>query len=183
MTGNAPSAARLRHAEAIDAPRIDALAFRQGWRVVTRLDGLLAAGLIAPGVWQAGAEYRAAWEALRRTSTGGGSSLRDGSGAGAGRIGALDRAARIRAAESAISPGHAALCHACCVEDLSWRSLGVRLGVRDVTAQAWTAHALIALARAWRRGGTGLGTGSHSAATALAVQTPSKAPRWGVRWT
>ncbi|HYM25288.1 MAG TPA: hypothetical protein VEU08_18855, partial [Vicinamibacterales bacterium] len=106
-----PSLAYRQHHD-VEAPRVDTRAFRQGWRVVTRLDGLLAAGLIAPGVWQAGAEYRAAWEALRRTSTGGGSSLRDGFGPGAGRAGALDRAARVRAAESALSPGHAALSRA-----------------------------------------------------------------------
>jgi hypothetical protein len=172
----APSLAYRQHHD-VEAPRVDTRAFRQGWRVVTRLDGLLAAGLIAPGVWQAAAEYRAAWDALQRTSTGGGSSLRDGYGAGAGRAGALDRAACVRAAEVAIGPRATTLCRACAVEDLSWRSLGLRLGVRDVTAQAWTVHALIALARAWRRGGTAPGTGSGTGATARAVLPPSRAPR------
>ena len=133
MTGNAPSAARLRHAEAIDAPRIDALAFRQGWRVVTRLDGLLAAGLIAPGVWQAAAEYRAAWESWPRRPR----RAADRAPLAtvplptpAGSMRARSRGGAIRAAESAISPGHAALCHALLAPSrpVLAQSLGARLG-------------------------------------------------------
>lgn len=181
MTGNAPSAARLRHAEAIDPPRIDAVTFRQGWRVRTRLDALLAAGRIEAGTWQAAAEYRAAWETLLRSSAGTAPGLRvkGQGGASGGEAATLDRAARIRSVEIAIGAEAASLCRACAVEDLSWRTLGVRLGVRDVTAQARTVIALRALAMAWRRGGAPSGTGSRTGGPACAVLPPARRPQMG----
>src|SRR4249919_1151308 len=131
---NQPSDAYRQHHD-VEAPRVDWRAFRQGWRVRSRLDGLLDDGRITPGEWQAASEYRDAWDALRRTTRGGGSGIRVAGYGGDrnSRAAAIDRAARIRAAETAIGPEAAALCYACAVEDLSWRTLGARLGVRDVT--------------------------------------------------
>ena len=182
MTGNAPSADRLRHAEAIEPPRIDWRAFRQGWRVVSRIDRLLADRRIDAGTWQAAVEYRAAWEALRRSSAGTAPAVRlAGRGGTSGaEASTLDRAARIRAVEATIGREAAALCHACAVEDLSWRTLGVRLGVRDVTAQARTVIALRALATAWRRAGTPLRTGSRTGEPSRAVLPPARRPQTGV---
>jgi hypothetical protein len=44
---NAPTA-ELRRRDDIEAPQVDGLAFRPGWRIQSRLDGLLADGLIRP---------------------------------------------------------------------------------------------------------------------------------------
>ena len=159
---NAPNPHRLRHAEAIEPPRIDATAFRAGWRITTRLDGLLADGSITRDQWQAASEYRDAWDALRRTSGGMGSISLGLASHGDGRASRLDRIGRIRAAERSIGPMHTALCRACVVEDASWHALGQRLGVRNVTARAWTIDAVRALATAWRDGWTAPGPLNHS---------------------
>jgi hypothetical protein len=153
---NAPTAHRTQHADAIEAPRVDWRAFRQGWRVATRLDRLLDEGAITPAVWQCAAEYRAAYNSL--ASAGHGSGSRP---VGHARDVRLDRIARIRRAELAIGALMTSLVHACAIEDLSWLALGRRLGVRNTTARVWTIQALGALASAWRRAWTGPGDTRH----------------------
>jgi hypothetical protein len=166
---NQPSDAYRQHHHDIEAPRVDARAFRQGWRVTTRLDALLDDGRITPGEWQAASEYRAAHDAMTSAGHGAGSST-----AGGGRDARLDRTARIRAVNAAIGPEAAALCHACAVLDLSWRALGARLGVRDVTAMGRAVDALRALARAWRRAWTERGTTTATGRTGRGVYAPSR---------
>lgn len=170
---NQPSEAFRQHHE-VEAPRVDHRAFRQGWRVRLRLDALLDDGSITPGEWQSASEYRAAHDALTSAGHGPGSSSPSG-----GRDARLDRTARIRAVNAAIGPDAAALCHACAVLDLSWRALGARLGVRDVTAMGRTVGALRALARAWRRAWTGRMAAPTTDARGGAVQTPSRPSHGG----
>jgi hypothetical protein len=162
---NQPGDAYRQHHD-VEAPRVDDRAFRQGWRVVTRLDGLLAEGRITTGTWQAAAEYRDAWDALRQTSTGsgsGGSLHVETNGARDRHPGRLDRIARINAAEHAIGATSAGLCRACILDDVSWHALGQYLGVRNVTARDRTVDALGALATAWRDGTTRRRTGGNRA--------------------
>lgn len=152
VTGNAPSEHRVGHAEAIDAPRIDDRAFRQGWHVRTRLDGLFAAGEITAGEWQCAVEFRDAWAGVvdeRQGDPGAPRVGRAGRGHDAGMLARLDSAARLRLACAAIGGARFALCHACAVADLSWRALGRRLGCDDKTARKGAAIALRALASAW----------------------------------
>jgi hypothetical protein len=174
---NQPSDAYRQHYD-VEAPRVDWRAFRQGWRVRSRLDRLLDDGRITPGEWQAASEYRDAWDALRRTSRGGGGDsgprVAGYGGDRNARAAAIDRAARIRAAEDSIGPDAAGLCQACAVEDLSWRALGARLGVRDVTAMGRTVDALRALARAWRRAWTERGTIATTGGAGRGVYAPSR---------
>lgn len=150
MTSNAPTADRLQHVEAIEPPRVDASAFRQGWRVRTRLDSLLIDRRISHGVWQAAVAYRDAW--ARVLAAGGGSAGLRVSG-GADRhdrlLDLLDTISRLRAVETTIGAGAARLCFACVVEDRSWASIAASDRRNPETVRDWTAQALRSLAWAW----------------------------------
>jgi hypothetical protein len=153
MTGNAPTAARLSHAEAIDAPRIDATAFRQGWRVRTRLDALLADGRIDATAWQSATEYRDGWSRVH--AIGGRSWGTRGAGADphARLLAVAATMERLLRVQATLGPDHAGLIYACVVEDRSWASIASRLHVRRAeTARDRTVLALRALAWAWSRG-------------------------------
>jgi hypothetical protein len=49
---NQPTPAYRRHHD-VEAPQVDSTAFRQGWRVCSRLDSLLEAGRIDREAWDA----------------------------------------------------------------------------------------------------------------------------------
>jgi hypothetical protein len=49
----------------VEAPRVDATAFRQGWRMHTRLDALFVDRRITAAEWQATIEYRTTYERIR----------------------------------------------------------------------------------------------------------------------
>jgi hypothetical protein len=150
---NAPTAAREQHAEGIEAPRVDARAFRQGWRVTCRLDALHRDGRITAGEWQAAAEYRAAWDRALSTMRGTSSATRvsGGAGAAADRLASVaDTMTRLREVEARIGGFAALLTYRCVVLDRSWADIG-RVLCRDPhTAQRWTTDAIRLLARAWR---------------------------------
>ena len=57
MNELAPSAWYRQHHE-VEAPRVDDRHFRPAWRVLTRLDGLLADRAITAAEWHAAADYR-----------------------------------------------------------------------------------------------------------------------------
>jgi hypothetical protein len=151
VTSNAPSVERARHAEAIEPPRVDAASFRQGWRIRTRLDALLAAGRINAGVWQAAVEYRDAWARVWASRGGelGGTRVSGGLDLHGRQIGLVDTVAALDAVERRIGRLATALCVACVVEDLSWPEIGRRCGRSNHTVVAWTVLALRALAVAW----------------------------------
>jgi hypothetical protein len=151
MTSNAPSAARLRHAEAIEAPRVDAASFRQGWRVRTRLDALLAAGRITGDEWLAAVEYRDAYARVWSGRSGdlagakvsGGADLHDRQIA---RIATLTLLADVERRIGALAT---ALCVACVVEDMSWAAIAALCRRNPETVRDWTALAVRTLASAW----------------------------------
>jgi hypothetical protein len=151
---NAPTPHRARHAVAIEAPQVDALAFRQGWRVASRLDLLHRDGRLTAGQWQAAVEYRAAWEGARleaaatmRLIRGGGGGA--GDGGHARLLAGIGTVARLRAVESAIGDWRADLCRACIVHDVPWVALARHLHHDRETVRDWTVGAIRALARAW----------------------------------
>jgi hypothetical protein len=152
LTSNAPGAARLRHVEGVDAPRVDASTFRQGWRVRTRLDALLADGRIDAATWQAAVEYRDAWARVLQAVGGSPQGFRV-SGAGADvhyrLLGLLDTLTRLRAVEEALGSVAAPLCFRCVVEDRSWATTALLCHRHPETVRDWTALALRALAVAW----------------------------------
>ena len=145
-----PSDDYRRHHD-VTAPRIDRSSFRQGWRVRTRLDGLLADRSIGPGVWQAAVEYRDAWARVSgdRSSALGAGRISGGRDAHDRQIAVVDTLAELAVVERRIGRLASALCFACAVNDLSWPEIGRRCGRGNHTARTWTAHALRALAGAW----------------------------------
>jgi hypothetical protein len=50
----------------VEAPRVDASAFRQGWKVATRLDQLHDVGAIDAATWNAAVQFRRDYELVRR---------------------------------------------------------------------------------------------------------------------
>lgn len=145
----------LRRHHDIEEPAVDTRAFRQAWRIRTRLDGLLGDELITPGQWQAAVDYRNAWGRVRAIA-GAGSTLRVSAGGGDPEwvaIERLDAFARIDAVEAVIGALATALCQACVIEDYPWARTA-RLTRRDPhTVRHWTVLAIRSLAAAWTRAG------------------------------
>jgi hypothetical protein len=139
-----PSDAYRQHHD-VAAPRIDAVCFRPGWRIETRLDALWVEGAIDAATWQAGLNFRNDWEA--------GIGLRGGAlpvrvqsspdgGMGA-RLGAL---ARLRRIADALGAFQCRVLDLSVVRDLPWREAGRALGVHRETAKRYAVTALRALA-------------------------------------
>lgn len=140
----------------VEAPQVDASAFRQGFRVRTRLDRLLLDGRITSGQWQVADEYRCAWAIALRLGGLSGAQLGRVSGHSDPHESALANLAtieRLRLAEIAIGNRNARLCFACFVEDRSWAEIGREFHRNPETVREWTVSALYALSRAWGRAG------------------------------
>jgi hypothetical protein len=154
VVSNAPTAARRQHALEVEAPRIDAAAFRQGWLVHSRLDALRRDGRLTAGQWQAAVEYRAAWESARleaaatmRLIRGGGGGV--GDGGHARLLAGIAIVAKLRTVEDAIGSFRADLCRACIVHDMPWAVIGRQLRRDPHTVRDWAVWSIRALARAW----------------------------------
>jgi hypothetical protein len=146
---NAPSVAYLRHHD-VAAPQVDTTAFRQGWRVVTRLDGRLETGRIdreqwdAAGCWRHWAERSAPgrsqpWSIRVDAAT-------TSSHADARALLRVDVATKLRRCAEALGTLRVRLLEACVRDDLSWREIAARLQVTDKTARDYTTEAIAALA-------------------------------------
>jgi hypothetical protein len=153
-TGAKPSPFYLAHHD-VEDPRVDERAFRQGWRVRTRLDQLLADARITRCEWQAASEYRDAW--VRALAIGRVGELRFIAAAGRGNphdrllnlVGAIDR---LRIVDAAIGDLATSLVVACVVEDLSWAAIARQCHRNPETVRDWTVVAIRALTRAWEGG-------------------------------
>lgn len=140
-----PSAYYTQH-HAVDAPRIDGVAFQPFWRVRmrTRLDRLFADGAISMLEWRAGLRFRAAVDHLsgeRRAYD----YVRHerGLGVGAGRLNAMEYLGRVKAS---LGPISTALVWSCVVDDASWAAVGRWLLIDPKTAKRWTVLSLQVLA-------------------------------------
>lgn len=154
MVSHLPTVHRAQHAQAIEAPQVDASAFRQGWRVASRLDALHRDGHITAGEWQAAAEYRAAWHRVLSASSGSSfGQMRVSGGAGDGGADRLARLAdtigRLRSVEARIGSTAAMLSYWCVVADRSWATTGRALQRNPETVRDWTTDAIRLLALAW----------------------------------
>jgi hypothetical protein len=152
VVSNAPTARRAQHVAGIEAPQVDALAFRQGWRVASRLDVLHRTGRLTRGQWLAAVEYREAWERARLEASTTMRLLRGGGGdsdSHARLLAGIGTMAKLRAIEDALGQWRADLCRACIVHDLPWAELARRLHHDRETVRNWTVLAIVALARAW----------------------------------
>jgi hypothetical protein len=127
----------------VSAPRIDLHTFRQGWRVLTRLDGLLIDGAIDEATYAAAIDFRRDWETgLEQRGSrlmslhSGGSSQTDRMTA---RLGALRR---LRAIAESLGALDCKLIEQCVVLDQRWTETARQHGVTDKTVRRWTIAAL-----------------------------------------
>lgn len=145
-----PSPEFRRHHD-VEAPRVDATAFRQGWRVSTRLDQLRDAGAIDAVAWTAGIAFRADWERVYGRSRGGRLAGLPGGGGSTDvehnrqidRLAAFDR---LRGVEARLGRVWTRVLEHCVVHDASWAGIGRLFGVDPHTARRWVASALQCLA-------------------------------------
>jgi hypothetical protein len=132
----------------VERPQVNSTAFRQGWRVRTRLDGLLEAGRIDREAWDAACMWRRwvertgslpaqAWDVRVDRS------LVPNDAAALARV---QTAAKLRGVADALGPLRNRLLEFAIRDDRSWRQIGDRLGIDGKAAQAWVANAIITLA-------------------------------------
>jgi hypothetical protein len=148
---SAPTPFYLQH-HRVEAPSVDERHFRQAWRVLTRLDGLLADGAITTAEWHAAADFRD----MAEFALGGAASHSVLTGARTARSAAspttdrlvarLDARSWLDEVTRAIGIVACALIQACVVDELSWAAIGRRFGVDPKTARAWVITSIKALA-------------------------------------
>ncbi len=149
---SAPTHEYRRHHD-VAAPQVNSTAFRQGWRVSTRLDGLLEAGRISREAWGAAQDWRhwfetvtpfraQAWEVRVDVST---------VPTDAGMLVRVNAMAQLRAVADALGPLRVKLLESVVVKDLPWLELARVLRCSDKTAVGFAVEAIEALAD-WRAG-------------------------------
>lgn len=143
-----PDAFIRQHRQDLEPPRVDARVFRQGWRIVTRLDGLLADFAIDATTWAAARAFRQTWEAaLALPGRGPPLMVRAGTGTpGGASLARLDAVGRLRRLADALGPFHCRLLQAHVVLDLSWSEMARQHHVDRTTIRRWTIRALERLA-------------------------------------
>jgi hypothetical protein len=137
----------------VAAPQVDATAFRQGWRVATRLDSLLESGRIDRQAWDCACEWRR-WAATITPVRVQPWDVRVDVSAvpsDAGMLFRVHAATKLREAAAGIGPVRAKILEAVVLHDCSWRQLAQQLRVSDKTASQRAAEAVVALAD-WRSG-------------------------------
>jgi hypothetical protein len=132
----------------VTAPRVDNRAFRQGWRVATRLDGLLEAGRIDREAWDCATEWRRWAETVTPSRARPWDIRLDISAVStdAGMLFRVHAATKLREAAAAIGALRANILEAVFLHDCSWRQLAQQLRVSDKTATQRAAEAVVALA-------------------------------------
>lgn len=158
----------------VDEPRVDHRAFRQGWRIRTRLDQLLADDRITRGEWQAASAYRDAWASAREITRADEPGMISSPGAGspdAAMIAKLDAVEKLRRVEDAIGPFAASLVRCCVVHDMTWAATARYCQRNPETIRDWTVFAIRSLAGAWaglgRRDGGARASGRQRRRTAV----------------
>jgi hypothetical protein len=137
----------------VTAPQVDSTAFRQGWRVATRLDALLETGRINREQHDVACEWRR-WAETVTPSRARPWDIRVDISAvptDAGMLFRVHAATKLREAAAAIGELRARILEAVVLHDCSWRQLAQQLRVSDKTATQRAAEAVVALAD-WRCG-------------------------------
>jgi hypothetical protein len=137
----------------VAAPQVDNQAFRQGWRVCSRLDGLLESGCIDRDAWSAANDWRKWAETITPYGAQRYEARVDTSATpdDYAMLRRVDAATQLRAAANALGDLRARLLEAAVLHDVSWGDLGRSLRVSDKTARRRTIEAIEALAD-WRSG-------------------------------
>jgi hypothetical protein len=145
VSTNRPTVQYQRHHE-VEAPRVDGDAFRQGWRVRTRLDHLLEAEKIDDECWQAARTWRGWCAAIGRVGVQGWSPRVDRSLTGYDpHLGKVVAASKLRECTEALGQRRILCLELCVLDDLAWNSVALKLGVSEKTAVLRVAEALEAL--------------------------------------
>lgn len=148
---SAPTREYHRH-HVVEAPRIDDRHFHPAWRVLTRLDGLLADGAITTAEWHAAADFRDMAEfalggAASHSVLTGARTARSVASLTADRLVArLDARSWLDEVARVIGTVPCALIKAFVVDDMSWAAIGRCFGVDPKTARAWVITSIKALA-------------------------------------
>jgi hypothetical protein len=146
MNESGPSALYRQHHD-VEVPRVDDRHFRPAWRVLTRLDRLLADRAITSAEWHAAADYRELVDRVRRGALVRSSSLVRVVGSVFPNWGAgdLDASGRLQQIQTVLGAWTCALLEAALVQDLSWAALGRYYRCDPKTARAWVIAAIKAL--------------------------------------
>ena len=143
-----PSVEYLAHHD-VDAPRVDLSAFRQGWRVRTRLAQLHADGAITARAWGAGMQFVLDWEVAYGRGRSAPLMMMPGGGGAdehARMAQRVDAVTRLREAGEHLGPLAFRLIEQCVVHDLAWAAIARTHDVTAPTARRWTIAALKHLA-------------------------------------
>lgn len=140
-----PSAEYRTHHD-VEAPRVDATTFRQGWRVETRLDALYASGAIDEEAYAAAIAYRVTWEMGLGSTSAMRAVVRLSGSPGRGMALRLGAVAKLRRIGAALGPFGCWLVHRCVILDAPWSDTARALSVTDKTAKGWTIAAIRSLA-------------------------------------
>ena len=142
-----PSLTYQQHHD-VAAPLVDATAFRQGWRICTRLDGLLEAGRIDRACWDAAHTWRRAAELVAPVRVQAWDVRVDRSITpdDAHALRRVAAAARLRVVAEALGALRVRILEAVLVRDMPWAELARLLRISDKTAQTRATEALVALA-------------------------------------
>jgi hypothetical protein len=136
-------------------PQVDSNAFRQGWRIATRLDGLLESGRIDREQWDAACAWRK-WVETVTPSRVQPWEIRVDTPGVPNETGVLLRvqtAGKLRAAAEALGPLRIKLLDWIVAKDCAWAEIGRFMRVSDKTARDRAIEALTALAD-WYAGRT-----------------------------
>jgi hypothetical protein len=149
---NRPTPQFTRHHD-VAAPQVDSRAFRQGWRVQTRLDSLLEAGRIDREAWDCTQEWRRWAETVTPFKAQLWDVRMDISSVptDAGMLLRVRAATKLREAAAALGELRIRLLDACVLKDRSWRDISGLLRISDKTAQNFVVEAITALTD-WRCG-------------------------------
>lgn len=137
----------------VTAPQVDQQAFRPGWLVQSRLDGLLAAGKIDREAHEVARQWRH-WAELigvqhvQRWDVRVDAAVHPRDAVMLRRI---EAAAKLRDSLGALGELRVRLLECCLVRDLSWREIALRARLSDKTAQGRVVEAIEALAD-WQAG-------------------------------
>jgi hypothetical protein len=146
-TSNAPTAIYRQHHE-VSAPQIDAHAFRQAWRVASRLDGLLEAERIDREQWDAALTWRR-WAEMITPSRVQAWDVRVDAQLmpnDAGMLYRVQTTKKLRDVADALGAIRIKLLEWVVVRDLPWTEIGRFMRVSDKTARDRAVEALTALA-------------------------------------
>jgi DNA-directed RNA polymerase specialized sigma24 family protein len=148
---SSPTPQFRRHHD-VEIPKVDQAAFRQGWRVRTRLNWLLETGKITDEAWDIARVWHRWCAVIGRVRVQEWTERVDVSLSGYDpHLSRVTAATKLREATGALGQRRILCLELTVLDDLAWAQVAYRLGVSEKTAMLRVAEALEALAD-WRAG-------------------------------